>query len=82
MDTRRIGNFVIDSYLVEHDPEVVLEIMSQCIIVRCEYKYSEGKFYYTAISNLFEEIPISNIPTDYDISFNKETQTITVARLP
>ena len=82
MDNRRIGNFVIDQYVVEKDPEAVLEIMGQCIIVRCEYKYGIGKFYYTAISNLFEDIPISNIPPDYDISFNKETQTITVTRLP
>ena len=82
MDTRRIGNFVIDSHTIETDPDAVLELMSQCIIVRCEYKYAEGKFYYTAISELFDEIPISNISPDYDISFNKETQSITVTRLP
>lgn len=53
---RRLGQFNIDRKLINDNPELVLNIMSRCIIVECEFNVQRDAFRYSAISDLFSPL--------------------------
>lgn len=50
----RMGRFVVPAKIIMDDPLAMLEIMSHCIIVRCEHLYVDDVLEYVALSPLFE----------------------------
>ena len=82
MESRRVGKFKINDGVIHSNPKVVKLIMSYCIILRCEYMYADAAFHYIAYCDLFDEIPIDQIPPEYDIFYDTETKAPTVKRLP
>ena len=67
MTARRIGRFSIDRALIESHPEVVRELMSRVIVVRCELHYAEDRFEYVALSPHFAESRIGDLIQGYDV---------------
>lgn len=54
--SKRFGIFLISNIMVRQNPREVLKVMSQCIIVRCEFLWMEDAFEYKALSSHFEEV--------------------------
>lgn len=55
--SRRFGVFLITDILVRQQPKAVMKVMSQCIILRCEYLWDLAAFEYKAISPGFSVVP-------------------------
>ncbi len=53
----RRGTFSISMPVISTYPEVVMKIMSNCIIVRAEYLFMRECIMYEAYSLLFREVP-------------------------
>jgi len=53
---RKIGKFVVGDNLVENAPDVVLQLMQPLIVIRCEHRFEDACFHYTAIGNVFDEL--------------------------
>ena len=53
---RRVGRFVLQSSLLEVCPDVFKEILSTCIVVRCEQIDHMDVFEYIAICDEFQEL--------------------------
>ena len=61
----RKGVFTISKDLIDNHPENVMKIMSNVIIIHCEYSADYGKYQYNAISPLFEELKMGRFPPEY-----------------
>ena len=55
--SHRFGVFLITDILVRHNPKAVMKVMSQCVIVRCEYLWDLAAFEYKAMSSGFSVVP-------------------------
>jgi len=75
-ENRRLGTFIVSSEMIENYPEIVKQIMGECIIVRAGFSYIEDAIEYTAISDWFDAIPINNVPMKYNIIFVKDGNNI------
>jgi hypothetical protein len=65
MKDRRIGKFDIDRYVVEYQPEIVLMILKDCIVLRTENAIWKDAFEYVAINPAFSEISMGENPPRY-----------------
>jgi hypothetical protein len=74
---RQGGTFAISEEVIKENPELVLKVMGQVIVIKCEYDYLSGTFKYTAISPYFEEIAPGMEPPGYGINFDDTTEEIT-----
>jgi len=52
---KRRGRITISKALLKENPMVVMSMMSNCIVTKCEYLWSMDVFDYHAISPLFPE---------------------------
>ena len=64
----RVGSFSLSGELVEHNPAMVTAIMSQMVILKCEYDYFRSQFNYAAYSSLFRSLEEGEIDVRYDIN--------------
>lgn len=62
----RIGKFSVDRSLIETSPEVLMKLMSHCIVVRCELMY-DNVFEYVAISPEFDVVPVGQFAPHYHV---------------
>jgi len=67
MDTRRLGTFRIARKVIEDNPDAVLEVMRQLIVVRCEMMWDSDALCYVAISESFDVVPHGQIAPAYDV---------------
>lgn len=72
MKPRRLGKFQIASHNIEDHPEMVRQIMSQVIVVRCEQMYDTDSFSYTAISEHFDEVELGQMTPEYQVMINSD----------
>ena len=72
MKDRRLGKFDIDCYIIEHQPEIALAVLKDCIVLRAECAIWKDAFEYVAINRYFDEIPVGEEPRRYtvDVSGN------------
>jgi hypothetical protein len=64
---KRVGKFVISECLVEDAPSTVQALMGKLIVIRCEHRYADGCFHYTALCDEFEEVPVGNVIPKYAV---------------
>ena len=76
--TRRMGRFTVHCELIESSWEILLTLMAKVVVVRCEQLYDRDCFEYTALSELFEEVPMGYLPPMYQIIFTREGDKLTV----
>ncbi len=55
---RRIGKFILSTEIIDNRPDLVLNIMGRCIVVKVEFSFMDDHLEYTAISEHFKEIPV------------------------
>ena len=65
---RRFGVFRISSNTIKSDPESVMQIMGKCVVVQAEHLFALGEVSYTAMSPLFRETEIGEMPPKYMVS--------------
>jgi len=65
---RRLGKFVISNKDLYDRPATCLSIMSNVVVVRAEQMFSIKGVYYTALSDLFDELPEGLIVPEYHIN--------------
>lgn len=53
--TRQIGKFRLSDHFVKNNPEDVMKIMAEIVVVRCEFMWSDMSFHYVAFSRHFED---------------------------
>lgn len=70
--SRRAGILFIDHATI-FDP-IVMAIMSQLVIVRCEYIFPKQQFEYIAYSRHFSEVPNGVVPPIYNVELHKNDQ--------
>lgn len=58
----RVGNHV----LYEH-PDVVMAIMANLIVVRCEFMFMAYEFRYETISKFFDPVEEGAVTPEYDV---------------
>ena len=66
--SRRIGRFYIDRKLVDDQPEMVMLIMAECIVVECKLQFVRNRFEYWAVSPVFDELEPGQIEPDYSVN--------------
>lgn len=67
VDKSRRGRFRIAAVFLQDAPEVVKEIMGQCLIVRAEHLYINDEIEYHAICEHFRPIEFIDIVPEYDV---------------
>jgi hypothetical protein len=60
------------------DWKLLLPLMAQVVVVRCEQLYWNDCFEYTALSELFEPVPIGMFPPMYRIIFTRDEDRLMV----
>jgi len=69
----RVGIFSITLADIKENPKGVRDLLSQCIITRCEHIYGRNMFIYEAMSMSFIPLPTVNAqPTPYSIDKNSQ----------
>jgi hypothetical protein len=63
--TRRIGRFSLAEKFVTLHPKSAMQVMAECVVVRCELRYDTMSFDYVAISPQFAEVPEDHAPPVY-----------------
>lgn len=63
---RRLGRFRVSEHAVKNHPEDVMQIMRECLVIRCEMRYDTMTFDYAAISPRFDEVPEWQTPPEYE----------------
>jgi len=75
------GSFTISQHLIQKEPENVMKLLSQFLIIRCESLFDIQAFKYTAFSFLFDEIDNHFKSPNYEINIkdleDEETGEIT-----
>lgn len=66
--SRRKGRFVISMDSLASHPDVVMEVMSQCIVTWAEMRYFDRCFHYEAISPQFDLVEEGGIGKTYVIN--------------
>ena len=61
----RLGKFDLPEKTIDSHPEVVMKIMSKCIILKAESNFYKKAIEYTAYSFLFDELPDYQMPKEY-----------------
>ena len=64
---KRRGRIRIPTEYVNEHPYLVMDILSKCIVVRCEHIYTENMLDYWAYSWLFDEVPQGEMIPGYEI---------------
>jgi len=64
---RRLGKFSIARKFIDDSPQLVQEIMSQCIILEAKYSPVHDTIEYLAICDQFQEVLEGHIPMVYII---------------
>ncbi len=65
LSSRRVGKFFIDSQVMEDNPELVLQIMAECIVLRAERMFYRDGVEYVACSRRFRPLPMGEIVPEY-----------------
>lgn len=68
---RKLGQFVIEDNFFD-DSNVMQQLMSRVIIVRCEHLYHKQCFDYTAICEDFDEVPRGQMIPSYDVIVHQQ----------
>jgi hypothetical protein len=63
----RAGKFTLREDIVNNFPQDVMNIMSNCIITRCEFRWYSGHFEYEAVSPMFSEIESGQMMPEYEV---------------
>lgn len=74
MKDRKIGRFQLDRTLLEDCPDVFKDVLSRCIVVRCEMMFEFDGFEYTAICEDFQECPKGSAVRNYLPVFEQEDE--------
>lgn len=74
----RIGKFRISRELILDRPDIALEIMSKVIVTRCELMFHSDYFEYTAVSPIFDVVPVGFMAHEYSINYNPEIEEVNV----
>ena len=69
---KRKGTFEITQQAIEEDPEAVMAIMGQMIIVKAEMMAIKMAIEYHAYSPLFREIEIGDIIPEYQFEISRK----------
>lgn len=62
-----VGTFTLTRELMETEPDAVMAIMGQMIILSTEPVDYFNRIKYTAISFLFDEMPKHSFPAEYEL---------------
>lgn len=75
---KRPGKFMISKDIVEAEPEMVMAINGGLIITRCELRYDDNSFHYTALGEDFDVVPEGEATPKYDIEVMQEGEELTI----
>lgn len=64
---RHLGRFVITNEMIDTTPDIVRQIMGNCIITRAECMFHWNGISYVAISPKFRYVPFGSIAPKYKI---------------
>jgi len=79
MKPRRIGRFFIEWPLIERSPEVVRQVMAQCIVIRAELLGANHAVEYVAFSDSFDPVEHGSLVPEYHVRFYSEGDVSRVA---
>jgi hypothetical protein len=68
---RKIGVFVVDHSFIDDHLAELKKLFKDVLVVRAESNYAHGFIEYTGISELFEEVPLGQMATKYNVIFNR-----------
>lgn len=69
---RRIGNFAITRSYIENNPEDILLVMAECIVIGCWIDgYKPDEMEYTVLSYHFDELEESSLIPRYTVIINQ-----------
>ena len=72
MKSRRFGKFSIHRKFIKDNPEIVREIMGECIILDARSDEVSDTIEYLALSDNFHEVKEGEIPQVYKITIVNE----------
>ncbi len=64
---RRLGKFRISHTYIQDFPQSVMELLKDVLIVRAESNYANEEIEYTAMSELFDTVPLGYVPNQYNV---------------
>lgn len=64
---RRLGRVLVQTFLVEEQPEDIAKAMTGTVVLRCEHRYDMNAFEYILIHPDFDVVPVGGMPNDYVI---------------
>ena len=67
----RIGRFRIPDKLIRHRPDEALRILDECLVVEAVMKFASSSIEYTAIGEMFDELPQGCEPAGYGLNFKQ-----------
>lgn len=68
----RVGKFTITESQLNNELEFIQTIMTEIIVIRCEYQYHTRSFDYIALSHLFGICPDGFEPEYYKFVKNEQ----------
>jgi hypothetical protein len=71
----RCAKIVIPAQLVAEEPLAIMNLMSNCVVVRCEYLAMFNMFEYHAYTTLVEPLEPNQMPFEYDVNIDVLTNT-------
>lgn len=63
--SKRVGKFKISGRVMQDEPDIVMEVMARCAILRCEHMAYGNYYEYCAISPDFDEVPMGEEIPEY-----------------
>jgi hypothetical protein len=76
-DSTRGGKFSLPHDAVVDDFDLARRILSDVVVLRCEYRFSTKEFEYEAYSEHFDELAPGEALPDYDIEVVYEGEKLT-----
>lgn len=74
---RRCGKLVVPAKLVAQDPDLMMRVMAECIVVRAEYLAMFDLFEYQVYSPLIPILEEGRMTPEYNIQHDLVEDTIT-----
>lgn len=73
----RCGKLMIPAQLISQEPELMLRVMGECIVVRAEYLAMYNIFEYHVYSPLLPILDEGTVTPEYNVQFDIEADKIT-----
>ncbi len=75
--TRHVGKFTISWHLIDHNPNIVRQLLSKMIIVRAESMHATNEIEYIAICEEFSYVELGQIVPTYEIEIDSRIEDMT-----